>query len=138
MFKELSTEMKKFIKDMEDNIKSEKDLKYVLKRSEVLFDIVLKEINTFVDQEAKKLKEIRTNQKRNEKRIDEIENKIGYIDESIDNLCKDIYEEEEEFRIICPYCNFEFIAEIFEDEPEIRCPECNNPIELDWNGDSEL
>ena len=57
----------------------------------------------------------------------------------MDNVYEDIYDEEpeSEFLINCPYCNFEFDADIDEDFNEIRCPECGNLIELDWNGNPD-
>jgi hypothetical protein len=43
----------------------------------------------------------------------------------------------EDFEMICPYCNCEFNAEIGQSKTEIKCPECNNIIELDWNGNPD-
>ena len=64
----------------------------------------------------------------------EIESKMENLNENIETIFKDIYEDEEwDFNITCPYCNFEFSANIDENEEEIICPECNNTIELDWN-----
>lgn len=138
MFEELSREMKQFVKDLEDNIENPKDLKYILKRSETLFDVVFKEINKIADREADRLKEMRKKQKHNEKRMDELENKMQYLNENLDYLIKDIYGNEDgEFKITCPYCNYEFNLDIDEDEVEILCPECKNIIELDWNDDEE-
>ena len=138
MFEELAKEMKQFVKDLEDNIENPKDLEYILKRSETLFDVVFNEINKIADREAEKLKEIRKKQIHNEKRMDELENKMQYLDENVDYLIKDIYGNEDgEFKITCPYCNYEFNLDIDEDEVEILCPECKNIIELDWNDDEE-
>ena len=138
MFEELSKEMKQFIKDLEENIENPKDLEYILKRSETLFDVVFNEINKIADREAEKLKEIRKKQIHNEKRMDELENKMHFLDENVDYLIKDIYGNEDgEFKITCPYCNYEFNLDIDEDEVEILCPECKNIIELDWNDDEE-
>jgi len=138
MFEELANEMKKFVKDLEENIKNPKDLEYILKRSETLFDVVFSEINKLADREAERLKEMRKKQKHNEKRMDELENKLHYLDENLDYLIKDIYGNEDgEFKITCPYCNYEFNLDIDEDEVEILCPECKNIIELDWNDDEE-
>ena len=138
MFEELANEMKQFVKDLEENIENAKDLEYILKRSETLFDVVFNEINKLADREAERLKEMRKKQKHNEKRMDEIENKMHYLDENLDYLIKDIYGNEDgEFKITCPYCNYEFNVDIDEDEVEILCPECKNIIELDWNEDEE-
>lgn len=138
MFEELANEMKKFVKDLEENIENPKDLEYILKRSETLFDVVFSEINKLADREAEKLKEMRKKQKHNEKRMDELENKMHYLDENLDFLIKDIYGNEDgEFKITCPYCNYGFNVDIDEDEIEILCPECKNIIELDWNEDED-
>ena len=53
------------------------------------------------------------------------------------NISNDIYEDEDDFEIVCPYCNFEFIADIDESKTEIICPECENVIELDWGDNIE-
>lgn len=134
MVEGIGKEFKRFIKDLKDNIKTKEDLNYILERSEVLFDVVLKEINEHVEKEEKRLKRIINKQKKQENRMEEIESKMEYLNENIENIFKDIYEEEyEEFKIKCPYCNIEFNADIDENESEICCPECNNIIELDWN-----
>ena len=95
MFEELANEMKQFVKDLEENIENPKDLEYILKRSETLFDVVFNEINKLADREAERLKEMRKKQKHNEKRMDEIENKMHYLDENLDYLIKDIYGNED-------------------------------------------
>ena len=93
-------------------------------------------MNKYVEEEEKKFKELKNKQKKQDKRMDEIETRMEYLDENIDNIFKDIYDEEEgDFKIRCPYCNYEFNADIDEHEEEVLCPECNNPIELDWSGD---
>ena len=136
MIKEIGNEMKSFVKDLKNNISNKEELKNVLERTETFFDEIFKELNKYVDEEEKKIKELKNKQKKQDKRMDEIETRMEYLDENIDNIFKDIYEEEEgDFKIRCPYCNYEFNADIDEHEVEILCPECNNPIELDWSGD---
>lgn len=138
MIKEIGNEMKSYINDLKDNIKNKEELNYLLDRTEKLFDSIFNELNKYADEEEKKLKELKTKQKKQEKRMDEIETKMEYLDENIDNIYKDIYEEDEgEFKISCPYCNYEFSADIDIHQDEIYCPECNNIIELDWSDDTE-
>ena len=138
MIKEIGNEMKSYINDLKDNIKNKEELNYLLDRTEKLFDSIFNELNKYADEEEKKLKELKTKQKRQEKRMDEIETKMEYLDENIDNIYKDIYEEDEgEFKINCPSCNYEFSADIDIHQKEIYCPECNNIIELDWSDDIE-
>ena len=137
MIKEIGNEMKSFVNDLKKSITDKDELKFLLDRTEAMFDGIFRELNKYVDEEEKKLKEIRSKQKKHEQRMDEIENKMEFLDENIDNIYNDIYEEEGDFKITCPYCNYEFSADIDENESEIYCPECNNIIELDWNDDSE-
>ena len=136
MIKEIGNEMKSFVKDLKKNISNKEELKTVLERTETLFDSIFNELNKYVDEEERKIKELKNKQKKQDKRMDEIETRIEYLDENIDNIFKDIYEEEDgDFKIRCPYCNYEFSADIDEHDVEIPCPECNNPIELDWSSD---
>jgi chromosome segregation ATPase len=138
MIKEIGNEMKKYVSDLEKNISNKEELEYLLKRTEKLFDSIFDELNKYADEEEKKIKEIKNKQKKQEKRMDEIETKMEYLDENIDSIFKDIYEEEDgDFKIKCPYCNYEFSADIDEHAKEIYCPECNNIIELDWSDNSE-
>ncbi len=71
-----------------------------------------------------------------EKRQKDIENKINKIQNSVSGIENDMYDEGFEFEVICPYCNTEFVADV-ESKSEIKCPECQNVIELDWNGGEE-
>ena len=76
-----------------------------------------------------KLDLILQNQKNLEIRMSKLENSIKRIEE-------DIYiDDDYEFEIICPYCNYEFTVDMDEDKKEVTCPECKNIIELDMTGD---
>ena len=66
----------------------------------------------------------------------EIDNKISKVQSVVNNIENDIYADDEncEFEIICPYCNYQFVTDIdSEINEEVECPECHNVIELDWN-----
>lgn len=81
--------------------------------------------------------EILTNKVENiEKRQRIIEDKINQIHNSVSGIEEDIYDDGFELEIICPYCNTEFVADV-ESKSEVKCPECQNIIELDWNGGEE-
>ena len=69
-----------------------------------------------------------------EKNQKNIEEKLNILQKSVNGIENDIYEDDYEFEIICPYCNTEFVADITS-KTNIQCPECNNIIELDWNAD---
>jgi len=130
MIKELSNEMHQFLNDIKENIKDPEDLKYLLKRTEKFFDIVLKEVEEIVNFKEEEMDRLEEKQKEQDARIEEMQQKVK-------NLCIDVYDEDYgDFEIICPYCNYEFDADIDETNKEIICPECNNSIELDWDEDN--
>lgn len=129
MINELRDEMKKFISDVNQNIKNPEDLHYILVRTEKLFDEIIKQVEDIVKYKQKEINAI-------QKKQDEQDDKMEQIEEKMKQMSMDIYEEEfGEFEITCPYCNCRFIADIDETNKEINCPECNNTIELDWDGE---
>ena len=131
MIKDLSNEMKDFVKDLKDNIKNPEELKYLLERTEKFFDIVIREVEEIMNYKEKEIADLEEKQRKHGEKIDEMSEKMK-------TLCKDIYDEDyEDFEIICPYCNYEFDADIDETSTEVVCPECNNVIELDWDGDPD-
>ncbi|MCR5145770.1 MAG: hypothetical protein K6B70_00245 [Clostridia bacterium] len=89
----------------------------------------LKEILEKIEILTNKVEEIEKKQKI-------IEDKINQVYNSVSGIEKDIYEDDFEVEIICPYCNTEFVADV-EAKSEIKCPECQNVIELDWNSGDE-
>lgn len=127
---DFSKRFNEIIKDIESNIKDEKEREYINKKiaeiSLLNMEIVEEMINTF----KSKIESIEKTQK-------SIESKVDRIGASVTGIESDIYDDGFEFEIICPYCNTEFIADV-ESKSEIKCPECNNTIELDWNGGEEL
>ena len=131
MLEDLKKEMKSFLNDMNENIKDEKELIYVKERTAKLLDVIAEEIEKIMNYKEDKINAIIKKQEQEEKKLQELK-------ERIDNVYEDIYDEQDDsFSISCPYCNNEFDAEIDEDFNEIRCPECGNLIELDWNGNPD-
>lgn len=131
MIKELGNEMHKFLKDIKENIKDPEDLKYLLERTEKLFDIVLNDIEKIADYKENEINKLEEKQKEQEQRIEEMQ-------EAVKELCRDVYDEDYgDFEIVCPYCNYEFGADIDETNSEIICPECTNIIELDWDEEND-
>lgn len=121
----LSNEYLKIIEDIEKHISNKEESKYVTKKigelTALYMDLIEKSINANLD------------------RIEEIEEQLDKVQETVSLIKKDIYEDEDyDFEIVCPYCNHEFVADI-EDElkEEIECPECHNKIELDWDGEDD-
>ena len=72
-------------------------------------------------------------------RISELESRLDSVQNIVEDIEKDIYMEELDESelgdtITCPYCDYEIPIYYDEDLKEVECPECNNIIELDWNG----
>ena len=124
-------EYKSFLDDIEKNIKNPDDLNYIKERFAKFMDVVIEKMDQVLDFKNQELDHLLEMQKG-------LENRMDKVQRIIDNIEKDIYSDEGfDFEIICPYCNYEFIADVDENKTEIECPECKNMIELDWSGDPE-
>lgn len=124
-------EYKSFLDDIEKNIKNPDDLNYIKERFAKFMDVVIGKMDQVLDFKNQELDHLLEMQKG-------LENRMDKMQRIIDNIEKDIYSDEGfDFEIICPYCNYEFIADVDENKTEIECPECKNMIELDWSGDPE-
>ena len=124
---------KKILEDLENNIKNPEDLIYAKEKFMELTLIFMDIIDRLTILTDARIKEI-------EDRQEEINNKISNVQSMVDEIEGDIYEEDDnyEFEIVCPYCNYEFTTDIADEEKdEIKCPKCNNVIELDWNSEEE-
>ena len=130
MIKELSDEMNQFLSDIKKNIKDPETKLYLVNRIEKLYDAIFKNLEEIVDYKEDKIKQMEIRQEKNSKKLEEMENKL-------ENLSSEFYEEDAVFEIVCPYCNSEFDVNIDKNSNEIVCPECNNIIELDWNDEDE-
>ena len=124
---------KEILEDLENNIKDKEDLAIA---KEKFMELTL----TFMDivDRLTFLTDARINEIEETQR--EINNKLNSVQSMVDEIEEDIYDEEDEyqFEIVCPYCNYEFTTDIADEEKdEIKCPKCNNIIELDWNSDDE-
>ena len=88
----------------------------------------MSDLENKIEQLLKEVRELKENQK-------EMTEKMSKMQQVIDHIEDDIYEEEGfDFEIVCPYCEHEFVIDTSEDKTEIECPECKNIIELDWSG----
>lgn len=126
---QLKEEYKKFLDDMEKNIKDKEDLDYIKERFAMFIDIVLEKMDEIIKKQEEKMKEL-------DEKQNKIEDNISKMQQVVDNIEKDIYSEDGfDFEIVCPYCNYEFVIDVDENRTEIECPECQNIIELDWSGD---
>lgn len=124
---------KKILEDLENNIKNPEDLLYTKEKFMELTLIFMDIVDRLTALTDARIKEI-------EEKQEEINSRINSVQSIIDEIEGDIYEEDDnyEFEIVCPYCNYEFTTDIADGEKEeIKCPQCNNVIELDWNEEDE-
>ena len=124
---------KKIFEDLENNIKEPQDLIYSKEKIMELTFIFMDIVDRLTALMDARIKEV-------EDRQMAINNRLEEVQSLVDEIEGDIYDEDDnyEFEIICPYCNYEFTTDIEDGEKdEIKCPKCNNIIELDWNSDDE-
>ena len=128
----LNSNMKQVLKDLEQNLKNKEDFEYVKLQ-------ILKLYNSFIKETEKKEEAINSKIKTLAKTQNAVEQKLKTIENHLNNIEKGLYldDEESDFSITCPYCNYEFVATDDELTDEIECPECGNTIELDWGTDEE-
>ncbi len=124
---------KKILDDLEKNIKNPEDLAYSKEKFMELTLVFMDIIDRLTALTDARIKEIEDKQ-------EEINNKINNVQSIVDEIEGDIYEDDDnyEFEIVCPYCSYEFTTDIADEEKEeIKCPKCNNIIELDWNQEED-
>lgn len=136
---EPKNEFAKILSELEREIKDPRDLEIAKSKlfevGMLFMDVATRalESNTQYDMLSKRIDKMQKSLKRIEEDIyidDEEDDDIG--DQMHDN---DINTDEDfEFEIKCPYCNYEFIIGNDEDlKDEIECPKCHKEIELDWD-----
>lgn len=129
---DLQTNFKNIINDLEENIKNKEDLDYIKTQIYNISTLFLDELDKIADLNMNKIDTLITRYKEIDERIKKVENSVNHIE-------KDIYVDEEyDFGITCPYCNYEFEVDFTDGvKKEVNCPECNKTIELDWNNDKQ-
>lgn len=131
MISDLKKEMNKFMTDLEKNIQNKKDLEYIQEKMPHLFEAILDEMEKVVNIKEEKMNKIMQTQQ-------QLETKVGKMEQIIDNIEKDIYSDEGfDFEIVCPYCDTEFVVDEDDEKTEVKCPNCNNIIELDWTDEED-
>lgn len=131
---EINGKYKQIMQDLEEHIQDQQELDFVKDKFSELSMLFIDMLDRVTKLTDIKIQEIEAKQQ-------EITNRINNVQEIVDGIESDIYEDDDEnyeFEIVCPYCNHEFTADIEEeDKDEIECPECHNTIELDWNCEEE-
>lgn len=138
---ELSKNYKKIVSEIEGKIKNPHELEFIKGKISELTLMFMETIDKLVDSNEKQVI-IESKLDSLQKSLRRIEEDI-YIDEDEEdesegecncNFCKDqMHDNDYEFEILCPYCNYEFVTGKETDlKNEIECPNCHNIIELDW------
>lgn len=128
----LSDNYKRIISEIEGKISNPDELEFVKEKVSELSMVFMDIIDSLTEKADEKIRQIEEKQK-------QIEDKMSQVESVVNEIESDIYEEDDgnfDFEIVCPYCNYEFVAEI-NGKNEITCPECNNIIELDWNEEDD-
>ena len=118
----LNDEYRKFVEDIDKNIKNKEDLLFIKQRLTTFVDVVIEEMESVLHFKEEKMNDLEQKQK-------ELDSKIYKMQQILDNIEKDIYTDEGfDFEIVCPYCNYEFVIDMDEEKTEVQCPECQNMI----------
>ena len=97
----LNEKVQNIMNEIENNISNENEKEFINKKIAELSVAYLDEIQEL----SKKIENIEQSQ-------NTLENKVNKIETSVNGIENDIYEEDFDFEIICPYCNAEFTADI--------------------------
>lgn len=121
----LNNKFKEVIKNLEKNIDSRKDLEYAKTQVTELTMTYLEELG--------KIEEIY------DKKLSLCEGRIEDLEQTIEKIDNELFSEEETDLepINCPYCNSRFLIEFDNTKKEVKCPDCKNIIELDWENFDE-
>ena len=128
----LKKRFNEIIKDLEQNIKNKEDLDYIKEQVYNISLLFLDEIDKLAELNLDRLNVMIEREK-------ELGRRIASMEKVINNIEKEMYISPEcDFEIVCPYCNTEFVEDFTDGmKHEVRCPECDNLIELDWHDDEE-
>ena len=128
----LKKKLNDILKDIEDNIKNKEDLEYVKSQIYNISILFLDEIDKIAELNLGRLNVMIDREK-------ELSKKIASMEKVIEEIEKEMYiSPDYDFAITCPYCNEEFVEDFTDGmKSEVRCPECDNIIELDWHDDED-
>lgn len=128
----LNGKFNEVMQNLEKNIESKKDLRYVKGQVTELTMTYLGELGKLENIYNKNIEKVCTKLLKLENKTNKIEEKISKVKEETKND-----EEIDVEPIKCPYCNMNFLIEYDSNNTEVRCPECKNIIELNWDTDAE-
>ena len=121
----LGNKFKEIITNLENHIQDKNDLDYAKKQ---VTDLTM----SFLD-ELGKIEELYDHKISHcVERITDLEKELDKLEEE-QNMSMNHREEALDVEpITCPYCNTRFLIEFNSKQKEVKCPDCKNIIELDW------
>lgn len=128
----LKKRFNEILEDIEKNIQNKEDLEYIKSQVYNISLLFLDEIDKIAELNLDRINVMIEREK-------ELGRRIASMEKVISNIEKEMYISPEcDFEIMCPYCNTEFVEDFTDGmKHEVRCPECDNIIELDWHEDDE-
>ncbi len=115
------------IAKIEERITNPEELEFIKQQIADISMLYIDELNKIIDLSERRVNQVYENQKILEKKLNDLEKGMSTIEKEL------FVEDDYDFEIVCPYCNYEFLTDINSNKKEIECPECHNMIELDWN-----
>lgn len=135
---DLKNKYQAIINDLDKIISDKNELEIVKSKVNELTMMFMDVIDRLTFLTVERIDKLEQEQKNIEDRINKVQNSVTGIESDIYDEDDESEDESYEFEIVCPYCNYEFVADIDSSmKDEIKCPECNNIIELDWDNDDE-
>ena len=130
----INDEYHKIISDMDDNMSNPEDIEYAKEKMYELSMMFIDELQNLADKYDDRINAILQKQQKIDTKMKEVEKSIKEIQQDVYDIDETTENEVFDFEISCPYCNHVFETEVGEDKKEVQCPECENLIELDWDG----
>lgn len=127
----LQENFNEIIKKIEEKITDKEELEFIKQQIADISMLYIDELNKIMDISERRVNQVYENQKILEKKLAEVEKGVATIEKEL------FVEEDYDFEIVCPYCNYEFVTDIDSNKREVECPECHNIIELDWNEEEQ-
>lgn len=126
----LEEQYKRIIETLESTIKDEEKLNLAKEQLDTIVQSIVDDCNMILEKYDEKISYIEACNSKNEEKLKELEKKLISFEKMIEIEDYDIF-------ITCPYCGFEFQTEYDETIKEVRCPDCQEIIEIDWDDETE-
>ncbi len=120
------------VRKIEDRIEDEELLSFVKQQIADISILFIDQLDKVVDLSQRRLDELIDHEK-------DLTKKVAQLEQTMKTMEKEFYVDENfDFEIVCPYCNYEFVSDFSQNlKEQVECPECHNIIELDWNNHEE-